>query len=86
MKSDHTPSRDFAPTATSPSTSPTRSPSRRRRRADTAAATAPPSEQWDRMVAEAAYYRAEKRGFVGGSPEEDWYAAEAELRSAARRH
>ena len=32
------------------------------------------------MVATAAYYRAESRGFEGGSPEEDWYEAEARLR------
>jgi hypothetical protein len=31
------------------------------------------------MVAEAAYYRALQRGFQGGSPEDDWYAAEAEI-------
>lgn len=32
------------------------------------------------MVATAAYFRAESRGFEGGSPEDDWYEAEAELR------
>jgi hypothetical protein len=31
------------------------------------------------MVAEAAYYRAEKRGFRGGDPERDWVEAEAEI-------
>jgi len=31
------------------------------------------------MIREAAYLRAERRGFVGGSPEEDWYAAEKEI-------
>lgn len=31
-----------------------------------------------RMVQEAAYYRAEKRGFQG-DPHEDWVAAEAEI-------
>ncbi|MBI1395914.1 MAG: DUF2934 domain-containing protein [Betaproteobacteria bacterium] len=36
------------------------------------------------MVAEAAYFRAERRGFLGGSPEEDWFAAEAELRASRR--
>jgi hypothetical protein len=40
-----------------------------------------PSSEWHAMVAQAAYFRAEQRGFVGGSPEEDWYAAEAELRA-----
>jgi hypothetical protein len=37
-----------------------------------------PEERW-RMVAEAAYLRAEKRGFSGGNPTEDWLAAEAEI-------
>jgi hypothetical protein len=32
-----------------------------------------------RMIAEAAYYRAMRRGFVGGSPEGDWLEAEAEI-------
>jgi len=31
------------------------------------------------MIEEAAYYRAQARGFKGGSPEEDWTAAEAEI-------
>jgi len=30
-------------------------------------------------IAEAAYYRAKRRGFVGGDPVEDWLAAEREL-------
>jgi hypothetical protein len=37
-------------------------------------------EEWRDMVATAAYYRAEARGFEEGSAEEDWYEAEAELR------
>lgn len=37
-------------------------------------------EEWHDMVATAAYYRAEARGFEGGSAEDDWYEAEAELR------
>lgn len=37
-------------------------------------------EGWRDMVATAAYYRAEARGFEGGSAEDDWYEAEAELR------
>ena len=40
------------------------------------------SVSWQRMVAEAAYFRAERRGFVGGSPEQDWFEAEIELRRA----
>ncbi len=31
------------------------------------------------MVAQAAYLRAERRGFCGGSETEDWLAAEAEV-------
>lgn len=32
-----------------------------------------------RMVAEAAYYHAEHRGFQGGDINDDWYRAEAEI-------
>ena len=39
-------------------------------------------EEWHAMVATAAYFRAERRGFAGGSEEDDWLAAEAALRSA----
>jgi len=31
------------------------------------------------MIAETAYYRAEQRGFQGGSPEQDWLESEAEI-------
>jgi hypothetical protein len=31
------------------------------------------------LIAEAAYYRAEQRGFQGGDPVQDWLAAEAEV-------
>jgi hypothetical protein len=35
---------------------------------------------WHRqMIEEAAYYRAEKRGFRAGDPVADWLAAEAEI-------
>lgn len=37
------------------------------------------SPEWQGMVAMAAYLRAESRGFAGGSPEEDWFEAEAEV-------
>lgn len=36
-------------------------------------------EQRYRMIAEAAYYHAEKRGFVGGDCAQDWLNAEAEV-------
>ena len=37
------------------------------------------SEELGRMVSEAAYFRAEKRGFAPGYEMEDWIAAEIEL-------
>lgn len=37
------------------------------------------SQEWRAMVATAAYYRAQARGFVGGSAEQDWIEAEAEV-------
>jgi hypothetical protein len=43
-----------------------------------ATAQVTPEERW-RMISEAAYYRAEKRGFVGGDPAEDWAEAEAQI-------
>jgi hypothetical protein len=37
------------------------------------------SMEWRQSVATAAYLRAEARGFVGGSPEQDWFEAEAQM-------
>ena len=37
------------------------------------------SGQRRQMIAEAAYFRAEQRGFDSGDPVEDWMAAEAEV-------
>ncbi|MEW6167357.1 MAG: DUF2934 domain-containing protein [Pseudomonadota bacterium] len=39
----------------------------------------PDGEIRQQMVAEAAYYRALNRGFNGGDPNEDWFAAEREI-------
>ena len=36
-------------------------------------------EQQHRMICEAAYFRAERRGFVGGDPLQDWIEAEREV-------
>jgi|AMWB02.1.fsa_nt_gi DNA anti-recombination protein RmuC len=36
-------------------------------------------EQRYRMIAEAAYFRTEKRGFVGGDAAQDWLEAEVEI-------
>ncbi|NND36360.1 MAG: DUF2934 domain-containing protein [Gammaproteobacteria bacterium] len=32
-----------------------------------------------RLIAEAAFLKAESRGFIGGDPVEDWLAAEKEV-------
>lgn len=40
-----------------------------------------PSEQRLRMIEEAAYYRAEQRGFCGGDEMQDWLDAESEINS-----
>jgi hypothetical protein len=45
----------------------------------TAASGAVTPEERNRMIAEAAYYIAEQRSFAGGSPLEDWSAAEAQI-------
>jgi len=37
------------------------------------------TEERRRMIAEAAYLRAERRGFSGGDPTDDWLSAEAEI-------
>jgi hypothetical protein len=45
----------------------------------------PAGEGWQHsMIAEAAYYRAEKRGFASGMELEDWLAAEKEIESLSR--
>jgi hypothetical protein len=42
----------------------------------------PPHEaDWHRMIAEAAYFCAEKRGFVVGGALDDWLAAEEQVRT-----
>lgn len=43
------------------------------------AAAAPIAETVRRSIEEAAYYRAEKRGFEPGYDVDDWLAAEAEI-------
>ena len=37
------------------------------------------TEQRQKMIAEAAYFRAERRGFHGGDPVDDWVTAEIEI-------
>ena len=40
----------------------------------------PQQPDWHRMIAEAAYYRAESRGFQGDHRLEDWLAAEQQVK------
>ena len=42
---------------------------------------AAPSPSREQMIAEAAYYRAERRNFAGGREMDDWLAAEEEIDS-----
>jgi len=46
------------------------------------AAREPPRE----MIAEAAYYKAEKRGFAPGMELQDWLEAEREIQERGRAH
>jgi hypothetical protein len=50
---------------------------RRGRRAPAVEGLSP--EERERLIREEAYYRSERRGFSGGSPEEDWREAEREV-------
>ncbi len=38
-----------------------------------------PPEERHRLIAKSAYLKAERRGFQGGDPHQDWIAAEAEI-------
>ena len=42
------------------------------------------ANQRQQMIAEAAYFRAERRGFNGGDTVRDWYEAEAEVEARLR--
>lgn len=41
---------------------------------------APQEPDWHRMIAEAAYFIAQKRGFVGDESLADWLAAEEQVK------
>ena len=47
-------------------------------------ATTLSAEERRRLIAEAAYLRAEQRGFIGGDPVQDWMEAEADLDTRLR--
>jgi hypothetical protein len=44
----------------------------------------PTSQEKHRMIAEAAYFRAEKEGFIGCDPVKNWLAAEAEIEESLK--
>lgn len=50
-----------------------------------AGAAAPPPAEFIAQVAEAAYYKAEARGFEPGYELADWYAAEQEIKAMMER-
>lgn len=62
---------------------PARKPSVRRALAPQAAGPVTREERWQ-MIAEAAYHRAQERGFAGGDEVADWLAAEAEVDAQLR--
>ena len=43
-------------------------------------------DAWQAMIAVAAYYQAERRGFAPGSELDDWLAAEVEIARQLRAH
>lgn len=55
------------------------SPAKKRVSTATKSVPSPTAEQIATMIAEAAYYKAEHRGFAGGNPEQDWWDAEKEI-------
>ena len=46
----------------------------------------PYNQDFQEMIAEAAYYKAEQRGFVPGFEEEDWLEAESEIMAMLKLH
>lgn len=44
------------------------------------------TQDYQEMIAEAAYYKAEQRGFVAGLEDDDWLAAENEIHSMLDTH
>lgn len=66
------------PTAAEPEPAPAPAAAKRVAKHPSAKASVSPEER-QRMIEEAAYYRAEKRGFAPGYEAEDWAAAEQEI-------
>lgn len=44
------------------------------------------AEDRRRLISDAAFFRAERRGFVGGDPDQDWYEAEQEINELVGPH
>lgn len=57
-------------------------PPRRKTPAKIARPRSPTDDERTRLIAETAYLRAERRGFMGGDPVVDWLEAEEEVDSA----
>jgi hypothetical protein len=72
-----------APKSVLPSTSvaraPAAKPQAKQRAPEPQSAPVLNVEERDRLIAQAAYFRAEKRGFVPGCELQDWVEAEAEV-------
>ena len=45
-----------------------------------------PNQDYQEMIAEAAYYKAEQRGFIPGFEEQDWLDAENEVLAMLKLH
>lgn len=45
-----------------------------------------PGQDYHEMIAKAAYYKAEQRGFIPGFDEEDWLDAESEILEMLKLH
>lgn len=63
-----------------------KSPSTTRRRKSAPAIAVPRADEFVHMIATAAYYLAEKRGFAPGHELEDWLSAEHQIRQLAGSH
>lgn len=61
-----------------------KSPSRSRASRSTALRPAISDAERDQRISEAAYFRAEKRGFTPGAELDDWFSAETEINQILR--
>jgi hypothetical protein len=85
MASRPTSSKTTVEPAVAPAAKPAKAPAKPRATRSKPAASAVSNaiqltpEERHRVVAEAAYFIAERRGFAGGSPIDDWLQAEADI-------